>query len=289
MKFHLHPRSFRGEANAADRAGFTLLEVIIVMTIMPLLAMVVGGLVLAVHTAWNHTHGLEETAAQGRAVVERIRFMVSQAGIYEIAGTPTTAGIAVIPRFFGPYELPEALVVWSGGRTGGMVEQGVQHRLPRAQELVVYTPDPAEPHRLLEVIFPGVTTPVDFRSPGLPATVRLLLASPAAETTLLSDRVRRGLLDGVGAVPGSVAGNVRFGLATSPSDESMVAVLPGTAAWYGLTWPQTLVSSTSGVRQATVRIELQLTVRDQEDRHVDLAEACLPVFGSASYQYVYRP
>lgn len=279
----------RGARGHFARPAFTLLEVMIVMTIMPLLALVIGGLVFAVQTAWNHTQGLEETTAQSRAVIERVRFMVSQAGVYELPGSPTQAGIAVLPRLFGPYELPETLVVWSGGPTGGMAGQGVQPRLPLASELVVYIPADAAPNELLEVTFPGNSTPVDFRSVGFPATVRLLLASPGAQQTMLANRLRKVLLDGVGAVPGSVAGSVRFELETSPDDVALSTTLAGTQAWYELTWPQGMVSSTSGVRQATLRIELQCTVRDNEDRHVDLAEACLPVFGSASYQYVYRP
>lgn len=274
---------------ARHPAGVTLIELLMAMTITAMLSVVLGGIVLAVQTARQHTEGLEEATLQAGAALERIEFMIAHAGTYRAGGGPVTLGMAVVPRRWSSFDLPEALVVWSGGRTGGMADAGLQSRLPRINELVIYTPDPTEPRHLVEITHPANNGAIDFRDGSFASAVRTLIDSPDAKKTLLVNRIRRSQLSGFAGFSTAHAANVRFELTQSPTDADLAAAAPGTAGWLALPWSGGIVSSTSGLRQATVRIELQIEPRAHEARGADQKTIAIPFFGSEGIRYVYEP
>ncbi len=257
------------------------------MTVTSMLTIVLGGLVLAVQTAREHTEGLEEATAQGQASLERMQYMVSQAGVYQLNGSETVLGVAVVGREWSSSLLPSVLVVWSGGRDGGMAATGTQHRLPHVDELVMYTYDASDPSRLVEVVVPGDSSNIDFTAADFGDSILSLLDAPSAEQLLLSDHLRRTVLTGSAPFSNPGVGNVSFMLEMSPDDTAIAGATPGTAGWNALIWSQGIVSSDSGMRQATVRIEIQIEPRSYES--ADSNPIAVPFFGSASYRYVYRP
>jgi prepilin-type N-terminal cleavage/methylation domain-containing protein len=268
--------------------GVTLIELLIAITITSMLSVVLGGLVMAVQSAREHTEGLEEATAQAQAALERIKYMVSQAGVYEIDSSPTALGLAVVSREWSTYSLPQILVVWSGGREGGMADAGTQTRLPVVNELVIYTYDPDDPQRLVELVVEDDSSDIDFTAAGFADTVLALIESESAEKLLLCDRLRRSVL--AGAVPFSDpgVGHVFFEIETLPSDDSIAAATPGTSDWNGLLWSQGVVSSDSGMRQATLRMEVQVEPHRYEVSGAEDSPIAIPFFGSASYRYVYH-
>lgn len=274
---------------AGRRSGLTLVELLMAATITSLLSIVLGGLVMAVQTAKTHTEGLEDATRQAQAACNRIRFMVSEAGVYQVDGEPTTPGLAVVEHQWSVHDLPDVLVVWSGGRNGGMGEAGVQHRRPRVEELLVYAPHPDAPHRLVELAWPGDRSTIDFRDPDFDRTIRSLVSSGEGEEVLLSERIRVSLLSGWVGATGAEVGNVRFDLTWTPDDSELSSTAPGTEEWFDLPWIRGVVSPRSGMRQATIRIELQIEPRHGQPSRSETTPIAVPFFGSASYRYVHRP
>jgi hypothetical protein len=257
---------------------------LIAMTITSLVSIVLGGLILAVHTAREHTDGLGDATLQGQGAIERIKLTVADAGVYRVSGQPTVMGLAVVRQTWSSYSMPSILAVWNGGQSGGMAAAGVQTRLPKVNELTIYAPDPAAPARLLEITLPARTDSIDFAGATFTATVLSLIADSGARKVALCDRLRTSPLTTGGGTP-STAGNVWFELDQLPSATSLAAATPGTSAWNALVWSQGIVGSDFGMRQATLRIELQLALRSTAVQGDALT---MPFFGSASYRYVYQ-
>ena len=269
-------------------AGLTLVELLIAATITTMLSVALSGLVLAVQAAWEHTRGTEDSAIQARVAFERIKYMVSHAGVYQVAGQPAALGIGVVEHsWFGVVMLPDILVVWSGGRQGGMAEQGVLQRLPAINELVIYSWDPGAPRHLVEITAPSNTNSIDFSSGNFASTILSLIESSNVEFTLISDRIRRSDLPGAGGL--DEAGNIRFELVQTPSDDELAGVVPGSETWKALKWCQGIVSLNSGMRHAHLRMEIQIEPYETESSSVPATVAAIPFFGSASYRYVYQP
>jgi hypothetical protein len=243
---------------------------------------------MAVQTAWSITKDLEESDAQARAVLDRIQYMTRNAGVYQLAGRPTRLGVAVVPHRWFVAQLPDVLVVWSGGRDGGMAAQGVQDRLPQFNELVVYACDPRAATRLMEFVFPNNRTAIDFDDPAFGTTILSLLQSRDAQAVLLCDRIAASTLPRMARITLQTVGHIRFELDKSPSDDDLERASPGTSAWRSLVWPQGLASSDSGLRQETVRIELQLGKGADITLPRAVPSDTLPFFGSVSCRYVYR-
>lgn len=274
---------------AERRRGLTLVELLIAGTVLSLVSLVLGGLVMAVQTAKAHTDGLEEATLQARAALDRIRFMVAEAGVYQVPGEPTTPGLAVVKHRWSVYDLPDVLVVWSGGRSGGLGDAGLHRRRPRIDELVVYAPDSETPHRLVELAWPGNHSTIDFRDADFGRTIRSLVSSGEADSVLLCDRVRVSPLSGWLGASGSEVGNVRFDLTWTPEGSALSSASPGTEEWFDLPWVRGVVSPGSGLRQATLRMELQVEPREGQPSRGETRPIAVPFFGSASYRYVHRP
>lgn len=314
------------------RLGFTLPELLISMVILSMMSVVLAGMSHAVNSAWTYTQGVESTEQQAAAALGRMKFMVSQSGTYRLNGQPARLGMAVVNRTVGSTSIPDVLVLWTGGRDGGMAALGTQTRLPVASELLIYSGSSGSPNQLIEVAFPGNTAVIDFLASNFTDTITALLASATAERIPLTDRLRvSSLSTSASAVsPGisgtsystsqttpmspygnsttsypasttapvapaaapttagtTTVGGVRFGLAWNPSNEQLASASPQTAQWLALGWPQGAVGSQSGLRQATVNIEVQIEPAGVAANASEIT--AIPFFASASVRYVYEP
>jgi hypothetical protein len=270
-----------------QRSGFTLAELLIAALITSLLTVALGGLTMAVQTASTYVNGHQDADMQGQITIGRIQYMVSHAGVYRNDSGRTVLGLRVVKRAWADYDLPDVLVVWSGGRQGGLAAQGTLDRLPTADELIVYAPDPADPRRFLEYAFPSTTVPVDFESVTFDAGIFALIESADAEPALLCDQLCVTRLDN-GFSRQTVA-NIRFEAESFPSDDEIASNPAGTAGWYDLRWSQGIVSFDTGLRQTNVRIEQQIETRAEATDAPNLNSTALPYFGSAAKRYVYEP
>jgi prepilin-type N-terminal cleavage/methylation domain-containing protein len=270
-----------------NRRGFTFVELLMSLTLMSILSVVLGGMILAAHDGWEHSNGLTEANQQARISQDRIAYMVSQAGQYKPAGQPTTLGIAVVEQTYLLVKSPEILVIWSGGRMGGMAANGVLTRLPTVNELVIYTPDPSDPTHLVEVVDPNNVNSLDFRAANFSTSVKTILKSPSCQKTLLCDRVHTSNLS-MFSFSQTAVGNIRFEKLDSPTDTELSGIVAGTPAWFNLVWAQGIVSSSTGMRQSTIRMEFQVEPRPLP-LNSSAAVSAIPFFNSASNRYVYQP
>ncbi len=277
------------ERNQRTRRGLTLVELLMSMAISSILIVALAGIVTATQTAWKHTQGIEDSQAQVTAAFDRIKMMVSQAGIYQISGQTPRVGLAVVSHPWNSIDIPNTLVVWTGGRNGGISDQGTLKRLPNINELLIYTIDPNDPHNFVEIALPAVDASIDFNSSSFSSTIRSAIKSSSAESALLSNRVKSSQYVLSGNPWGPAVGNIRFDLVKTPSDASLSGVSPGTSAWMNLPWPQGTASASSGLRQATVNYEIQFEVTERTSLNDVNSSTALPFFGSSSRLYAYTP
>ncbi|QDT94553.1 hypothetical protein Pan161_62490 [Gimesia algae] len=272
-----------------SRLGFTLVELLMSMAISSILIVALAGIVTATQSAWQHTRGIEDSQAQINAAFDRIKLMISQAGVYHVSGQSPRVGIAVVTNSWNSIDIPNTLVVWSGGRNGGLSEQGTITRLPQLSEILIYTVDPADGHNLIEIAFPDTNSTIDFNSSSFNSTIRSAIQSSQAESTLLSNRIKCSQYVLSGNPWGPAAGNVFFSLVKTPSDSSLSSVSPGTADWMNLSWPQGTASASSGLRLVTVNCEAQFETAEQTALNEVNSASALPFFASGSRYYAYAP
>ena len=79
-----------------DRQAFTLLELMIGMMLTTMLAFMLAGMIVAVGLGWDHCAGLDSGCQQARVSIDRIQYMISQAGTYQLAGQRTVLGLAIV-------------------------------------------------------------------------------------------------------------------------------------------------------------------------------------------------
>ncbi len=259
------------------------------MSISSMLIVALGGIVTATQSAWEHTQGIEDSQAQTTATFDRIKMMVSQAGVYQVNGQPPQVGLAVVTHSWTYFDLPDTLVVWTGGRNGGISDQGVLTRLPNINELLVYTIDPNDSHNIVELAFPDVDLSIDFNDFFFDYSIRYLIDSNYAESVLLSNRVKSSQYVLSGRPLRQSTGNLRFEIVKTPSDASLSGVSSGTSAWMSLPWPQGTASSSTGLRQITVYFETQFETMERSALNDINSSTALPFFGSSSRYYAYTP
>ena len=298
------------------RRGMTLAELLIAMAIMGLMTVVLAGMSQAVNSAWAYTKGVESTEQQAAAAFERIKYMLAHTGTYRLTGQPTRLGLAMVPRTLGTATIPDVLVLWTGGRNGGMSALGTQTRLPVASELLAYTWDSTNPSQLLEVAFPSSTNNIDFAATDFATTITSLLSSLTADRIPLCGHLRVTSLSATATTPTPVTtyptggmygpsisttpttttsttdasetiGCARFDIAWAPTDAELATATVGSTLWYQLNWPLGAVGGRSGMRQAIVNLELQIEP-DGVDAGTGSINA-IPFFDSGSVRYVYEP
>lgn len=271
------------------RSGLSLLELLMAMAISSMLIVALGGIVTATQSAWKHTQGIEDSQAQVTATFDRMKMMVSQAGVYQISGQPPQVGLAVVTHPWNSIDIANTLVVWTGGRNGGISDNGTLTRLPNINELLIYTVDPNDSHNLVEVALPDVDASIDFNSSSFNNTIRSAIQSSSAESALLSNRVKSSQFMLSGSPWGDAVGNIRFEIVHTPSDADLSGISPGTSAWMSLPWPQGTASASSGLRQMTVNYEVQFEVTERTSLNDVNSLTALPFFGSSARYYAYTP
>lgn len=259
------------------------------MSISSMLIVALGGIVTATQSAWEHTQGIENSQAQTTAAFDRMKRMISQAGVYQVNSQPPQVGLAVVTHSWNYIDLPYTLVVWTGGRNGGISDQGVLTRLPNYNELLIYTIDPNDSHNIVEIAFPDIDLSIDFNDLFFDDSIRYLINSSYVESVLLSNRVKSSQLVLSGRPWGQSAGNLRFEIVKTPSDASLSGINSGTSAWMSLPWPQGTTSSSTGLRQITVNFETQFETMERSALNDINSSTALPFFGSSSRFYAYTP
>jgi len=257
------------------RRGLSFLELLIAVSIMVMLAGTLAALGQAVQQGFEYCEGYGEATQHARVVLDRIQRTVNEATANE-----QFPGFLVVGDQVGVWDYPEVLVVWHP--TGMPADpQG----LPRFNELVIYCPDWYLPNRLVEITVPGDTRTVPAPTDLAAWRSELAAIRKAADrqSVVLTDLVRTAVVPA--AVDSSVRGAVRFASRLRPSKEQWEEYQAGTRSWEGLSWVQWIYGPQTGLRQAWVRIEIQLMPGESWVANDTSRYQPLPFFGSAAVYY----
>lgn len=275
---------FRLFSNGRPRTGMTLLELLLAISIMVIVVGALGGLAKAVQLSSAYSEGHGSATQHARVALERIARTVNEAIANE-----SFPGFIVLAEEEGIWRFPDTLAVWNPDE---QVLQTHPERLPLDDpsrqpyydELVIFCPHPTEPNLLLEVI-PGDArgVPPIENEAAWASDIAVIKTSPASRRVTLTNLLRTCSVTGVDA---SVQrGAVRFEARLRPSASQWQAYQDGSITWETLPWVQGIYASTTGLRQAWLRTELQLMPGQQTAADDPGGQQVVPFLGSAAVYY----
>ena len=254
--------------------GMTLVELMVASSIMVLVVAAVASLGNATQSAASYSNGQNEVVEQARMIAARIKRTVEGA-----TASDEFPGFIVIATTVDGQRFPDSLVIWRP--EGDAVDPD---GLPRANELIIYTPHPLFPNTLVEITLPGNTQIVPDVSDTASWQSQLLSAqlSPSSKQVVLTRQLRVCPTTGEmlpGGYTPKLRGAIRFESRLRPAEEERTYYEAGTLNWDEMAWPQDIHSSETGLRQAWLRFEFQLEPDDV------VGGESVPFFGSAALYY----
>jgi len=253
----------------------TLLELLIAMSIMAMIVIALGVMAHGIQQAYEYTEGYGTATQHARVALDRIIKTVGEATANE-----QFPGFIVLAEKEGVWRFPETLVVWRP--SGAAVDP---KGLPRFNELVIYCPDANNPGKLVEITVPSDTRIVPPVSDQTQWTteIQAIKRSPSAQIVALTTLLRTCTTT-VGIAP-KLRGAVRFESRLHPTDDQWAQYKAGTLPWDDVWWVQGMFGSQTGLRQAWLRMELQLTPGAQWVASDPRGQRAVPFFGSAAVYY----
>ena len=254
------------------RSGFTLLELIVSMTIMVIVMGSLGAMAKAVNEGalYGETYG--NATQHARVAMERISATVRGA-----TTSDDFPGLIVLEETDGGWEFPDMLVVWHPSKDVPDTDGE-----PQMNELRVYFPNPDAPNELLEVTFPSDTRDVPSNQAAWLAEAANMKESERAKRTVLTNLLRTAQATNLAD---SERGAVRFSVRYRPSESEM----GGSASWADRAWVQGIYTHNMGLRQVWLRIELQMVPGSTSVGVQSADETAIPFLGSASCLYEVHP
>ncbi len=252
----------------------SLVELLLASAIMAMAVVAMASLGSAAQSAASYSNGHNEVVEQARMIAARIERTVEGA-----TASDEFPGFIVIAATVDGRRFPDALVVWRP--EGDAVDA---HGLPRADELVIYSPHPIFPNTLVEItlpadnrVMPAVSDTASWRAELLSAQL-----NPGSKQAVLSRQLRVCTTTGETLPDGfspNRRGAIRFESRLRPSAEEWAFYEAATLNWDEMAWAQGIHSGETGLRQAWLRFEFQLVAED-----VAGGES-VPFFGSAALYY----
>jgi hypothetical protein len=273
LKLRRRCRAVRRTSGLARRPGVTLLELLIALTIMVMVVGALGAISRAVQLGFEYNQGYGAATQHARVVLDRISRTAREATANE-----QFPGFVVLAEQVGSWRFPDTLVVWHPDGDPASPDGS-----PRLDELVIYCPHPDAPGTLVEITTPN-TAALSADAAVREAQIDAIKRSDLSEVTPLTSLLRCGAV--VDNADEQLRGAVRFETLLRPSDEYLKAEAedPG-VAWKDLPWVQGIYGTRTGLRQAWLRIELQLTTGDPPAPGAVDRRQVIPFFGSAALYY----
>ncbi len=162
------------------RRGLSLIELTFSMLVMALVAGTLVALSHGVETSNEYSQGYGTATQHARVALERIDRTVNEA-----YGKGTYPGVWVTQDTDGTWTYPNTLIVWHPAATP-VNPAGP----PLVQELVVFCPDPNTPGNLLQMTWPGNTTPMPSDSASLTTLINSLKSSGSSSKVVLTTLLR---------------------------------------------------------------------------------------------------
>jgi hypothetical protein len=274
----------------------TMLEVLIAISIIVMIVGSMGALASAVQSSADYSSSCATATEHARVTLDRIERMVEGAFANE-----KFPGFIVLEDedAVGSYHYPDTLVVWDRDRVKTDPPRKPLNdptRLPYHDELVVFCPDPNAPNRLVEITSRCTTslgsnpdnwaTEIGlFKSSMVVLDAAILNGDGVAEADYEA-RTLTELLRSCAASDGArtTRGAIRFESRLRPSDAEWKNK---SLNWSDLSWVQGVFGPMTGLRQAWLRIELQLVPPVAAGDTAAMTQA-VPFFGSAAVYYPMR-
>jgi prepilin-type N-terminal cleavage/methylation domain-containing protein len=273
---HPDPRASRPPRSAPiEPSGMTLVELLVAMSILVLVAGTLAALGRGVQQSYEYCEGYGQATQHGRVALERIERTVDEATANE-----QFPGFLVLADTVGSWRLPEVLVVWHPpGAPADLAG------LPRYSELVIFCPDWYSQNQLVEITVPGDTrvVPAVTDLAAWRTEVTAIRKNALSRSVTLTDLVRTCPIPESTALP--IRGAVRFESRLRPSQSEWNEYQAGTRAWNAIAWPQGIFGTKTGLRQAWLRIELQLMPGADWVANEEETLQPMPFFGSAAVYY----
>ena len=257
------------------RHGLTLIELLLASAIMVMTMAALAGLgkAVAVNAAYGDGHG--QAVQHARVTLERITRMAREA-----TASPSFPGLLVLADIEAGWRFPDTVVIWHP--SGSPVDPD---GLPRFNELVIYCPDPEDPQQLVEITAPSDTRTVPALSDlaSWASEIDGIKNASSSEVVMLTDLMRSC------PIATGLRGAVRFESRLRPSAEEWASYEAGDLEWDDLPWVQGLYGSKTGLRQAWLRIELQLMPGAAAIHNDPGGQQAMTFLGSAALYYQLHP
>jgi len=231
-----------------------------------------GGITRAIQLGFEYNEGHGTATQHARVVMERITRMVREATANE-----RFPGFIVLADQVDSWRFPDTLVVWHPDGPPAFPEG-----LPRLNELVIYCPNPNNPGTLVEITTDETDTLSDDETQWA-SQIEAIKDSQSSGVTTLTGLLRTSPVRNSGDP--QLRGAVRFEAMLRPSaDEWADADIP----WEDLPWVQGIHGSQTGLRQAWLRIELQLMTGEPPAAGTADRRQAIPFLGSAALHYTMK-
>lgn len=255
------------------RRAFTLLELMLAMTVVLMVAGTMAGLARSVEQGFEYSEGYGAATQHARIVLDRIAENVRRA-----TANRNFPGCIVVAESVNSRRYPDTLVVW---RPGGIPADAAG--LPRFNELIVYCPAPNAPNQFVELTAPtnAGTVPAAGDEAGWRAAMISIKQSADSKVVVLTDMMRKCMT----STGGQTRGAARFEARLRPSAADWAAYKAGSTSWKDLPWVQGIYGAQTGLRQVWVRIELQLVPGSEWVASKPVAADAVPFLGSATLYY----
>lgn len=260
----------------ACRGGLTLIELLMVTSILVMMAGAMAALATVVQSGAEFHHENSVVTQSGRVALERIERAISSA-----TASDEFPGCFVYSEQLDAWNFPDTLIVWCP-RSAAVDPDG----RPMINELVVFCPHPGAPTELLEIRLDNASgsAPALDDTTGWQSLMAEFKLGNGAQRVTLTDLLRAAAPpDSEASIP---RGAVRFDVRLRPSAAEWSEFQMGSRDWGDLSWAQGIHGSGTGLRQTWCRIELQLQIE-----HFSAADAgtATPFFGSATgYHELHR-
>jgi hypothetical protein len=233
-----------------------------------------GALARTAQQGFEYSEGYGIATQHARVILDRIAQNVCQAKANE-----QFPGCIVVAESVGAYRYPDTLVIW---RPSGTPANPTG--LPLYRELVIYSPSPDNPNQFLEITAPSDTRTVPAVSDDAAwqSELTTLKKAGTTKTVVLSTLLRTCSTSGGVS---NLRGAARFETRLRPSDADLASYKASSVTWMNLPWVQGIYGAKAGLRQTSVRMELQLVPGVDWVTSNAAAAQAVPFFGSAALYY----
>jgi hypothetical protein len=259
----------------------TLVELMFSLTISAILVGTLGVMAQAVGDYAEFNEGQTTALQQARVALERVNRYVSEA-----YATENYPGVVVMHETIGSGRYPDTLLIWRP--TAGVPANAAGP--PLIKELIIICPDPAAPHRLLEITAPTDSRTIQLNDASINTSTGRALVNGVKIANAGVKAVLTHQLRTASPSSGSARAAIRFECELHPTAAELSAFRAGTSSWTSLSWPQNTFGAQFGIRQVWLRSELQLTSLPRAADGTLPADAMtLPFFGSSALFYQLAP